>query len=161
MIFHQIRCGGCLSYIVGCEESCAAAVIDPEASLLDKYMALTTRDGLRSALRNRHAHARRSFSGSRALAQKLGVPVVMHRMSPAPFVDMHVDDGELIALGKLRLSVMHTPGHTSDSMALVLDDRVFTGDTLLIGGPAAPTCRAAIRISCTKPVQQPVARSTR
>jgi rhodanese-related sulfurtransferase len=67
------------------------------------------------------------------LAQKLDVPVVMHRMSPAPFVDMHVDDGELIALGKLRLSVMHTPGHTSDSMALVLDDRVFTGDTLLIG----------------------------
>jgi glyoxylase-like metal-dependent hydrolase (beta-lactamase superfamily II) len=134
MIFHQIRCGGCLSYIVGCEESCAAAVIDPEASLLDKYMALVTRDGLRLHYAiDTHTHADH-FSGSRALAQKLQVPVVMHRNSPAPFVDMHVDDGELIALGKLRLSVMHTPGHTNDSMALMLEDRVFTGDTLLIGG---------------------------
>lgn len=134
MIFHQIRCGGCLSYIVGCEESFAAVVIDPEASLLDKYMALTTRDGLRLHYAiDTHTHADH-FSGSRVLAQKLGVPVVMHRNSPAPFVDMHVDDGELIVLGKLRLSVMHTPGHSSDSMALVLDDRVFTGDTLLIGG---------------------------
>jgi len=134
MIFHQIRSGGCLSYIVGCEESCAAAVIDPEASLLDKYMALTTRDGLRLHYAiDTHTHADH-FSGSRALAQKLGLPVVMHRGSPAPFVDMHVDDGESIALGKLRLSVMHTPGHTSDSMTLLLNDRLLTGDTLHIGG---------------------------
>ena len=47
MIFHQIRSGGCLSYIVGCDETCAAAVIDPEASQVDQYMALATRDGLR------------------------------------------------------------------------------------------------------------------
>jgi rhodanese-related sulfurtransferase len=47
---------------------------------------------------------------------------------------MRVDDGESIALGKLRLQVLHTPGHTADSMCLVGSDRVFTGDTLLIGG---------------------------
>ena len=109
-------------------------MIDPEASLLDKYMALTTRDGLRLHYAiDTHTHADH-FSGSRALAQKLGLPVVMHRMSPAPFVDMHVDDGESIALGKLRLAVMHTPGHTSDSMTLLLNDRLLTGDTLQIGG---------------------------
>jgi len=61
------------------------------------------------------------------------VPIVMHRDSPAPFVDMRVDDGEMIALGRLRLRVLHTPGHTRDSMCLVVEDRVFTGDTLLIG----------------------------
>jgi rhodanese-related sulfurtransferase len=57
----------------------------------------------------------------------------MHRESPAPFVDMRVDDGEMIALGRLRLRVLHTPGHTRDSMCLATPDRVFTGDTLLIG----------------------------
>jgi rhodanese-related sulfurtransferase len=59
---------------------------------------------------------------------------VMHRASPAPGVAMRVDDGESIVVGKLRLQVLHTPGHTADSMCLVGADRVFTGDTLLIGG---------------------------
>ncbi|MEZ5565173.1 MAG: MBL fold metallo-hydrolase [Gammaproteobacteria bacterium] len=134
MIFHQIRSGGCLSYLVGCETSCAAVIIDPEAGMLDKYQALLARDGLRlKYLIDTHTHADH-FSGSREMAQKLDVPVVMHRRSPAPFVDMHVDDGELIVFGELRLLVRYTPGHTIDSMSLILDDRIFTGDTLLIGG---------------------------
>jgi glyoxylase-like metal-dependent hydrolase (beta-lactamase superfamily II) len=58
----------------------------------------------------------------------------MHRASPAPFVDMRLDDGEMLVVGELRLRVLHTPGHTRDSMCLVAEDRVFTGDTLLIGG---------------------------
>ena len=80
-----------------------------------------------------HTHADH-FSAARELARQLGVPVVMHRASPAPFVDVRVDDGETLVVGKLRLQVLHTPGHTDDSMCLLLDDRVFTGDTLLIGG---------------------------
>jgi rhodanese-related sulfurtransferase len=47
---------------------------------------------------------------------------------------MRVDDGDTVIVGKLRLQVLHTPGHTRDSMCLVAEDRVFTGDTLLIGG---------------------------
>jgi rhodanese-related sulfurtransferase len=46
---------------------------------------------------------------------------------------MRVDEGDLIKVGGLRLSVLHTPGHTRDAMCLVMSDRVFTGDTLLIG----------------------------
>ena len=59
---------------------------------------------------------------------------VMHRASPAPGIAMRIDDGESFVLGKLRLRALHTPGHTADSMCLVGEDRVFTGDTLLIGG---------------------------
>ncbi len=133
MIFHQLRTGGCLSYVIGCEDTCAAAIIDPEASLADRYLALVAKDGLRIRyLLDTHTHADH-FSGCGALAKSLGVPVVMHRASPAPFVDVHVDEGEMIALGNLRLSVLHTPGHTADSMSLLLDDRLLTGDTLLIG----------------------------
>jgi len=70
----------------------------------------------------------------RALKRQLGVPVVMHRASPAPFVDLRLQSGEMLIVGNLRLQALHTPGHTRDSMCLQVEDRVFTGDTLLIGG---------------------------
>ena len=134
MLFHQLRAGGCLSYLIGCEATRAAALIDPETSLVDHYLSLAAKDGLRiHSLIDTHTHADH-FSASPALARQLNVPVVMHRESPAPFVDMHVDDGEMIVLGDLRLTVMHTPGHTIDSMSVFVEDRVFTGETLLIGG---------------------------
>ncbi len=134
VIFHQMRSGGCLSYLVGCESSCTAAIIDPSEALIEHYLAVLAKDGLRAHfLIDTHTHADH-FSASRELGARLGIPVVMHRANPAPFVKMHVDDGEMIVLGDLRIAVMYTPGHTIDSMSLVLDDRVFTGDTLLIGG---------------------------
>src|SRR6202021_4325621 len=58
----------------------------------------------------------------------------MHTSSPAPFVDLRLRGGELLLIGKLRVQALHTPGHTRDSMCLCVEDRVFTGDTLLIGG---------------------------
>lgn len=134
MIFEQLSAGGCRSYLIGCAESCAAALIDPEMSLVDRYEGLAARNGLRiHYVIDTHTHADH-FSATRALAQRLEVPVAMHRLSPAPFVDLRLDDGEMLALGSLRVRVLHTPGHTLDSMCLSVEDRVFTGDTLLIGG---------------------------
>ncbi|MBI3369296.1 MAG: MBL fold metallo-hydrolase [Burkholderiales bacterium] len=134
MIFEQIATGGCQSYLIGCGDSCAAALIDPEASQIDRYLALASRDALRIRfVIDTHTHADH-FSAAKQLAERLGALVVMHRASPAPGVDLRVDDGEMIALGKLRLQVLHTPGHTADSICLRVEDRVFTGDTLLIGG---------------------------
>jgi glyoxylase-like metal-dependent hydrolase (beta-lactamase superfamily II)/rhodanese-related sulfurtransferase len=133
MIFEQIVAGGCRSYLIGCDETCAAAVIDPEISQIDRYLALAARDGLRiHHVIDTHTHADH-FSATRHLSRQLGAAAVMHRDSPAPFVDMRVDDGEMIVVGRLRVQVMHTPGHTRDSMCLRIDDRLFTGDTLLIG----------------------------
>jgi len=134
MIFEQLAAGGCQSYLVGCEETCAAVLIDPEISLIDRYLALAARDGLRiHYIVDTHTHADH-FSATLQLAKKLSVPVVMYRTSPAPFVDLRLDDGEMLVIGRMRLQVMHTPGHTKDSMCLIVQDRVFTGDTLLIGG---------------------------
>jgi glyoxylase-like metal-dependent hydrolase (beta-lactamase superfamily II)/rhodanese-related sulfurtransferase len=134
MIFEQIATGGCQSYLVGDSDACAAVLIDPELAQADRYVALAARESLRIRyLVDTHTHADH-FSGTRELARRLGVPVVMHRASPAPFVDMRLDDGEMLVVGELRLRVLHTPGHTRDSMCLVTEDRVFTGDTLLIGG---------------------------
>jgi glyoxylase-like metal-dependent hydrolase (beta-lactamase superfamily II)/rhodanese-related sulfurtransferase len=133
MIFESISSGGCRSYLVGCEETCAAALIDPELSQIDRYNALAARHGLRFRyLIDTHTHADH-FSATRQLAQKLDAPVVMHRASPAPFVDLRLEGGDLLVVGHLRLQSLYTPGHTNDSMCLCVEDRVFTGDTLLIG----------------------------
>jgi glyoxylase-like metal-dependent hydrolase (beta-lactamase superfamily II) len=133
MIFEAVATGGCRSYIVGCEETCAAALVDPELSQIDRYIALAARNGLRIRyLIDTHTHADH-FSATQQLARQLGVPVVMHSASPAPFVDLRLQGGELLVVGRLRLQAIHTPGHTRDSMSLCVEDRVFTGDTLLIG----------------------------
>jgi glyoxylase-like metal-dependent hydrolase (beta-lactamase superfamily II)/rhodanese-related sulfurtransferase len=134
MIFETFAAGGCKSYLVGCEATCAAVLIDPEISLADRYVGSVSQHGL--AVRyvvDSHTHADH-FSASRDLARRFGVPLVMHRLAPAPHADLRLDDGDMLAVGNLRLKALHTPGHTRDSMCLVMDDRVFTGDTPLIGG---------------------------
>jgi len=134
MIFEQIATGGCQSYLVGCEATCAAVLIDPELSQIDHYRGLLSQHGLTvKYVIDTHTHADH-FSASRELGKALGAPVVMHRLAPAPYADFRLDDGEMLIVGNLRLKAIHTPGHTRDSMSLVMDDRVFTGDALLIGG---------------------------
>ena len=134
MIFEQIATGGCQSYLIGCEDRRVAAVIDPEISQVDRYLGLAARDGLRIRYAiDTHTHADH-FSASRELSEQLSIPVVASTLSPAPYVKLRLDDGELLQVGGLKIRAMLTPGHTRDSMCLTCDDRVFTGDTLLIGG---------------------------
>jgi glyoxylase-like metal-dependent hydrolase (beta-lactamase superfamily II)/rhodanese-related sulfurtransferase len=134
MLFEQIRSGGCLSYLIGCDDSCAAMLVDPHLDQLDRYVALAAERGMRiHYICETHTHADH-FSAARELGRQLDAKVVMHRLAAAPFVDVRVDDGETLIVGKLRVKVLHTPGHTEDSTCLVFDDRVLTGDTLLIGG---------------------------
>jgi glyoxylase-like metal-dependent hydrolase (beta-lactamase superfamily II) len=133
MIFHQIATGGCQSYLLGCAGSCAAVLIDPALSQFDRYAGLLAREGLRLRyVVDTHTHADH-FSAARQIKENLGVPAVMHRDSPAPYADLRLDDGDMLIFGNLRLEAIHTPGHTSDSMCLRVEDRIFTGDTLLIG----------------------------
>jgi glyoxylase-like metal-dependent hydrolase (beta-lactamase superfamily II)/rhodanese-related sulfurtransferase len=108
-------------------------LIDPELSQIDRYLALASQHGLRLRhLIDTHTHADH-FSATRELARRLDLPIAMHQSSSAPFVDMRLGDGESLVLGKLRINIMHTPGHTRDSMCLRVENRLFTGDTLLIG----------------------------
>ncbi len=134
MIFEQIATGGCQSYLVACPDTRVGALIDPEIRQVDHYLALATQAGIRiHYVIDTHTHADH-FSAAKQLGGLLNIPVVMHQSSPAPFAGLRLDDGELLALGKLRLHAIHTPGHTRDSICLAMEDRVFTGDTLLIGG---------------------------
>ena len=134
MFFEQISSGGCKSYLIGCKETCQAIIVDPIVDQIDRYLAVAAREGLRlQYLLDTHTHADH-FSASHELGERLSIPVIMHRNGPAPFVSIRVDDGETIIVGKLRLNILYTPGHTEDSICVQLHDRLLTGDTLLIGG---------------------------
>lgn len=149
MFFQQIADGGCQSYVVGCRTTCSAVIIDPALGQADRYVGIANREGLRVRhIIETHTHADH-FSAARLLRERLGASVVMHRNSNAPHVDMHVEDGHLVVIGELRLRILHTPGHTRDSMCVHVEDRVFTGDTLLIGGPGGRTSPQAIPTHCT------------
>src|SRR6516225_10911549 len=72
MIFEQVATGGCQSYLVGCADTCAAALIDPEVRQVDRYLALATRNGLRVRfVIDTHTHADH-FSAARRIAEKVG-----------------------------------------------------------------------------------------
>jgi glyoxylase-like metal-dependent hydrolase (beta-lactamase superfamily II) len=134
MIFEQIATGGCQSYLIGCEDTRIGALIDPEVRQIDRYQALAAQVGVRIRyLIDTHTHADH-FSATDELSRALGAPVVMFRDAPARHATLRLDDGDMLMVGGLKLRALHTPGHTRDSMCLILEDRVFTGDTLLIQG---------------------------
>jgi glyoxylase-like metal-dependent hydrolase (beta-lactamase superfamily II)/rhodanese-related sulfurtransferase len=134
MLFETFAAGGCRSYIVGCEATRWAVLIDPELSLIDRYRGHLAQTGLvLHYIVDTHTHADH-FSAGHELGRSMGVPVVMSRLSPAPYPDLRLDDGDMLIAGQLKLKALYTPGHTRDSLCLEMDDRVFTGDTLLIGG---------------------------
>ncbi len=134
MILETIEVGGCRSYILGCDKTHIAAVVDPEISALERYRGLASRHGLtlRYAI-DTHTHADH-FSAAREIARALSAQVVMSHLSPAPYVDLRLNDGDMLLVGDLRVSALATPGHTADSICLIVQDHAFTGDTLLIGG---------------------------
>jgi glyoxylase-like metal-dependent hydrolase (beta-lactamase superfamily II)/rhodanese-related sulfurtransferase len=134
MVFERIATGGCQSYLLGCTETRAAIVIDPNLAQIDRYLGLAAREGLRIRyVLDTHTHADH-FSAARELGRTLSAHVVMNRLSPAPFADFRLADGEILRVGDMRIQAIATPGHTRDSMCFLAGDRLFTGDTLLIGG---------------------------
>src|SRR5262249_3519983 len=86
------------------------------------------------------------LSGARRLAEATGAPVIFHRAAPAQFPHLTVEDGQRLDLGNVSLSILHTPGHTPDSMSILVTDKtrasepwfVLTGDTLFSGGVGRP-----------------------
>ena len=107
MVFEQIATEGCQSYLLGCGETHAAVLIDPNLKQTDHYLGLAAREGLRiKYVLDTHTHADH-FSGALALRAEFRAPIVMHRYSPAPYVDLHVEDGHSLPLGAMRLRILH------------------------------------------------------
>lgn len=132
MLFRELNHANCKTYLLGCEKTRRAAIIDPLRDKVDRYLSVLAYHGYKLELIiDTHSHADH-LTGAFELADLADAPVAMHRRAPAPKVRIHVEDGDPIKLGDLDLKVLHTPGHTPDSMSLYVGDRVFTGDTLFI-----------------------------
>ncbi|HLH78094.1 MAG TPA: MBL fold metallo-hydrolase [Candidatus Binataceae bacterium] len=134
MIFRELNWGKCKTYLAISEASRKAAVIDPLHDKIERYLAvLAYHRWCLEAIVDTHTHADHR-SGALVLGELAGAPVVMHRLAPAPHVSIHVEDGQALKVGNEELRVLHTPGHTPDSISLLAKDRVFTGDVLFIHG---------------------------
>ena len=148
MIFHQLQNeeSGCLSYLIGCAQAGEAIVVDPGRDRVDEYVRLARKKGLKvAAILETHTHADH-ISGNRDLAAITKAPILMHGASKAVFDHERVADGDELVFGTVRLKILHTPGHTPDSIAVVVTDAgrgsepwfVLTGDTLFIGDVGRP-----------------------
>jgi sulfur dioxygenase len=134
MFCRELNRGKCKTYLVACERTKHALLIDPVKENTGRYIAVAAYHGFRlDYLVDTHTHADHR-SGTFDLAELTDAKVLMERHAPAPHVAVHVSHGDLLEVGDLPVKILFTPGHTPDSMSVDVDRRVFTGDTLLIGG---------------------------
>jgi glyoxylase-like metal-dependent hydrolase (beta-lactamase superfamily II) len=156
MIVKQIEVGQMdnFAYLVGCERTRRAAVIDPGADV-DRILAAAEKEGLTvDTIVNTHGHGDHT-AGAAALKARTGARIVIHALDAEalPQADVRLSaEGEL-RVGDVRLQVIHTPGHTPGGICLYAEGQLFTGDTLFVGdsgrtdlkGGHRPTLGASIR----------------
>ncbi|MBI5918164.1 MAG: MBL fold metallo-hydrolase [Nitrosomonadales bacterium] len=134
MIFRQLfdTPSSTLTYLLA-DESGDAVIIDPVLEQVEGYLVLLHRYGLRLAwVLDTHIHADH-ITGADALKQATGAMSVISRRCGATGYDVRLSDGDELAFAKESLRVITTPGHTPGSVCYLWRDRLFTGDTLMIG----------------------------
>ena len=136
MIFRQMfdSVSGTYSYLLASRRGGEALIIDPVLEKVDRYVQLLQELDLRLVKAiDTHLHADH-VTGLGELRDRTLCVTVMGKESKADVVSMRVSEGDRVDIERLSLGVIYTPGHTDDSYSFTLDDRVFTGDTLLIRG---------------------------
>jgi sulfur dioxygenase len=136
MIFRQLLepLSNTYTYLLGCPETGQALLVDPVVNAMDRDLGLLQELGLRLAWTvETHVHADH-ITAARHLKERAGSRIAAPAPERVPCADLAVEDGMPLQLGSVTLRGLHTPGHTDGHFAFLLDDRVFTGDALLIDG---------------------------
>ncbi|MEC8091502.1 MAG: MBL fold metallo-hydrolase [Pseudomonadota bacterium] len=136
MIFRQMfdSVSSTYTYLLASRAGGEALLIDPVFEKTDRYIRLLEELDLKLVkVVDTHVHADH-ITAMGALRDRTNCVTVMGEQSPVDVVSMRVSDGERVTIEGIDLTAMHTPGHTDDSYCFRMDDRVFTGDTLLIRG---------------------------
>ena len=136
MIFKQIfdTETSTYTYIIASAKGREAVIIDPVLENVEDYInALKELDLKLVKVIDTHIHADH-ITGASKLKQVTNCTTIMGEHTPADTVEIKVKDDEIINIDNLKIRSMYTPGHTSDSYSFLLDNYLFTGDTLLING---------------------------
>jgi sulfur dioxygenase len=136
MIFRQLfdSVSGTYTYLLASRRGGEALIIDPVLEKVERYLQLIKELDLRLVKAvDTHLHADH-ITGLGALRDRTHCITVMGEMSKADVVSMRLADGDKLTIEGVALEAIYTPGHTDDSYSFRMNDRVFTGDTLLIRG---------------------------
>ena len=136
MIFRQFfdSVSSTYTYLIASGKGREALIIDPVLEKTDQYIKLLHELDLRLVkVIDTHIHADH-ISGIAELRDKTKCITIMGEHAPGDVVSMNVKDNESVSIDKINLKALYTPGHTDDSYSFLMNDRVFTGDTLLIKG---------------------------
>jgi glyoxylase-like metal-dependent hydrolase (beta-lactamase superfamily II)/rhodanese-related sulfurtransferase len=159
MILKQfyLNCLAHASYLIGDETSHTAAVVDPQRDV-DQYVAYADEHGLRIAhVFLTHFHAD-FIAGHLELRDRTGATIYLGAAAKAEYRFTPLADGDVVEFGKVRLTALETPGHTAESISIVVHDlelsvtepyAVLTGDTLFVGDVGRPDLRVALGWSAT------------
>jgi hydroxyacylglutathione hydrolase len=154
LIFQQfyLNCLAHASYLIGDEETATAAVIDPQRDI-DRYIVFAAEHGLEiKHVFLTHLHAD-FVAGHLELRDRVGATINLGAKAQAEYRFTPLRDGDAIEFGRVRLKALETPGHTPESISIVVYDlarsvsepyAVLTGDTLFIGDVGRPDLRAAL-----------------
>ena len=147
MYFNQIAVPGlgCLSYVIGCPRAKAMAVVDPKRDVQD-YLTIAREEGMQiTHVFNTHVHADH-VSGDQELRLATGADIYIHESAPVEYRHKGLKEGDRFEIGAAKIEILHTPGHTQNSIALLVTDMgrsdepqmLLTGDLLFVGDIGRP-----------------------
>jgi len=134
MLFRQLfdQTSSTYTYLLSSGPGREGIIIDPVAEHTDQIIDWVNELGLKIMVSlDTHVHADH-ITASGALREKTGCKIAMGDRTKAQMVDIHIKDGETLNVDGIKLQGLYTPGHTDCSFSFLMNDRVFTGDTLLI-----------------------------
>ena len=136
MIFEQLfdNTSSTYTYLISSGPGREAIIIDPVLEHVDSYINLLNKLNLKLVkVIDTHIHADH-ITGMSELKKQTDCETVMGEKTPADVVTIKLKDQENISIDNIKIKAVYTPGHTYESFSFIMDDRVFTGDTLLING---------------------------
>ena len=136
MIFKQIfdTESSTYTYLIASAKGREAVIIDPVIENVDNYIKILGELDLKLVkVIDTHIHADH-VTGATKLKKATNCTTLMGEHTPADAVEIKVKDGEIIEIDNLKIKSLYTPGHTSDSYSFLMDNHLFSGDTLLIDG---------------------------
>ena len=136
MLFHQLfdKSSSTYTYLIASAKGREALIIDPVLENIEQYIKLLNELDLKLVkVIDTHIHADHITAASK-LKNATNCTTIMGEHTPSDTVEIKVKDDDIICVDKLEIRVIYTPGHTKDSYSFIMDDCLFSGDTLLING---------------------------